>query len=134
MGVPIGLFVVGVTGGVYLGRRLRHTHAGGSLVWRTLTRGALCAASLTTLLALPVALMALHKPIVLRAAGALGLKARTIIRPVGQASMVAVCLMLFGLQFWSTRAADFLAFGLQQRNGLPAKLPTADSAGAPPHR
>jgi hypothetical protein len=132
MGVPIGTFTVGVTGGVYLGRRLRHTLARGSVVWRTLTRGALCAASLTTLLALPVGLMALHEPIVLRAAGAFGLEAGTISGPVGQASMVVICLILFGLQFCSTRAAGFLTFGLQRGNGQPAAEPKAGSAGAPP--
>ena len=115
MGVPIGTFTVGVTGGVYLGRRLRHTIATGSVVSRTLTRGALCTASLTTLLALPVGLMALHEPIVLHTAGAFGLEAKTISGTVGEASIIIICLVLFGLQFWATRWAGFLAFGSQQR-------------------
>ncbi|HUV63584.1 MAG TPA: hypothetical protein VMW24_06765 [Sedimentisphaerales bacterium] len=120
MGMPIGTFAVGVTGGVYLGRRLRHTRASGSVVSRTLTWGALCAASLTTLLALPVGLMALHEPVVLRVAGAFGLQAGTISGPIGQASMLMICLVLFGLQFYSTRAAGILAFGIQPHNGQPA--------------
>jgi hypothetical protein len=84
---------------------------------RVLTRGALGAASLTALLALPFGLLALDEPNVLRAAGAFGLDARTVNGPTGQALMVAICVILFGLQFWATREVGFLAFGLQQRNG-----------------
>jgi hypothetical protein len=83
-------------------------------------------------LALPVGLMALHEPIVLRAAGAFGLEAGTISGPVGQASMVVICLILFGLQFCSTRVAGFLAFGLQREDGQPAAAANEGSAGAPP--
>lgn len=134
MGVPIGTFAVGVTGGIYLGRRLRHTPADGNAVACTLTRGALCAASLTTLLALPIGLLVLHEGIVLRAAGWLDLAAETVNGRVGQGSMVVICLGLFGLQFFSTRAAGNLAFGLRRRNDRSAAQGDAEPGGIPPAR
>ena len=105
MGVPLGTFAVGTIGGVYLGRRLRHAQADLNMASRTLTSGALCTASLTAALALPIGLMALHEPIVVRAAGAFGLEPGTISGPAGQVWMVMICLALFALQFCSTRAA-----------------------------
>jgi len=121
-----------VAGGIYLGRRLHHALASGRVVSRALTRGALCAAALTTLLALPIGLMALREPVVVRAGGLLGLEPGTVSGPIGQASMVVICLVLFGLQFWSTRGAGCLAFALQQRNDRPTAVPSSSSAGAPP--
>ena len=120
MGVPLGTFAVGITGGVYLGRRLRHTQADRGVVSRTLTKGALCAASLTTVLALPIGLMALHEPVVVRAAGAFGLDPGTISGPAGQVSVLIICLALFALQLCSTRAAGALAFRPQHRVGQQA--------------
>jgi len=132
MGVPVGTFAVGVTGGVYLGRRLRHGHADGRVVSRALSRGALFASALTALLALPIGLMALYEPIVLRAAGALGLEARTVCGPAGQAVIIIMCLTLFALQFCSTRAAGLLAFGHSRLIGQQTAAPNAGSADAPP--
>jgi hypothetical protein len=43
--------------------------------------------------------------------GVLGLAARTVCGPAGQAMISVMCSTLFALQFCSTRAAGLLAFG-----------------------
>jgi hypothetical protein len=116
MGVPLGTFAVGTVGGLYLGRRLRHGGADGAEVRRTLTRGALCAASLTALFTLPIGLLSLGEPLVLRAAAAFGFAEASVRGLPGQALAVAASAILFTLQFWTARAAGLLAFGSLSRS------------------
>ena len=112
MGLPIGTFTVGVMGGVYLGRRLHYGHAEKSEALILLNKVALGAASLTTGLALIIGLLALHEPIIVQAAGLVGLEPDTVNGPIGKAGMGFICLAIFIMQYYVTRAVGRLAYGL----------------------
>ena len=120
MGVPVGIFGMGVALGVYVGRRLHYRRADGNMASRTLTRGAYFAASLTALMFLPIGLMGLSEPDVARAVRAFGLEPGLVSGPAGPALVAMICLALFALQFFCTRAAGRLAFGTQRHGGQSA--------------
>ena len=110
MGLPVGTFALGILAGAYVGRKQRHLHPGSDMISQSLTRVSLLAASLTTALAVPIGFMALGEPITRQIEIGLGLTSGLLVSPVGWASVVVVCVVLFGLQYYCAKVAGRFAF------------------------
>jgi len=112
MGFPIGTFSLGIAAGVYIGRREHHRRADGVLAATTFRRVAVFAASVTTLAALPIGILALQteKEILTWIENTFGLNRNSLQGGGGFILIGFLCLLLFVMQYWSTRMAGRLAF------------------------
>jgi hypothetical protein len=112
MGVPIGTFSLGIAAGVYIGRREHHRQADGVLAATTFHKAAFFAASVTTLAALPIGILALQseQEILRWLENTLGLNPNSLQDGGGFCLVGFLCVLLFVMQYWSTRMAGRLAF------------------------
>ena len=112
MGVPIGTFSLGVAAGVYIGRREHHHQADGLLAATTFHKAAIFAALNTSLAALPIGILALQteKEILTWIENTFGLNRNSLQGGGGFILIGFLCLLLFVMQYWSTRMAGRLAF------------------------
>jgi len=122
MGVPVGTFSLGVAASVYVGRRERHRQVDGMQVARALRRVAVFAASVTAAAALPIGILALqseHEILRWLEAG-FGLDQNSFQGGGGLVLIGFLCLLLFVLQYWCTRMAGRLAFGIGMSRRSPS--------------
>src|ERR1035441_9913591 len=112
MGVPAGTFSLGIAAGIYTGRREHHRQADGMLAATTAHKVAIFAASVTTLAALPIGILALQteKGTLTWLENTLGLFRDSLQGGGGFILIGFLCLVLFVMQYWSTRMAGRLAF------------------------
>jgi hypothetical protein len=112
MGFPIGTFSLGITAGVYIGRREHHRLADRELNATTFRRVAVFAASVTTLAALPIGILALQseQEILTWIENTFGLNRNSLQGGGGIVLVGFLCLLLFVMQYWCTRMAGRLAF------------------------
>ena len=112
MGLPIGTFSLGIAAGIYIGRREHHRQADGLLPATTFHKVAVFAASVTTLAALPIGVLALQteKGILTWIENTFGLNRNSLQGGGGFILIGFLCLLLFVMQYWSTRMAGRLAF------------------------
>lgn len=128
MGVPIGTFGLGLIAGVYMGRREFHTGSTRAPITHSLRRTAFFAASLTAGAALPIGLMALQDASVIgMLEGIPGFDPGAAGGVAGIALVCLLCLTLFGVQYWCTLQAGWLALRLNVR-GSQAGAPGAGPA------
>jgi lysylphosphatidylglycerol synthetase-like protein (DUF2156 family) len=113
MGVPVGTFSLGIAAGVYTGRREYHRQADGARAAAAFRRVAVFAASVTTLAALAIGILALQsEQETLRwLENALGLNPNTFQGGGGFILIGFLCSLLFVMQYWCSRKAGDLAFG-----------------------
>ena len=112
MGLPIGTFALGVAAGVYIGRREYHNQADGVLAATTFHKVAIFAASVTTLAALLIGILALQteKGTLTWIENTFDLNRNSLQGGGGFILIGFLCVLLFVMQFWSTRMAGRLAF------------------------
>jgi hypothetical protein len=112
MGFPIGTFSLGIAAGIYIGRREHHRRADGVLAATTFHKVAIFAASVTTLAALPIGILALQteKGTLTWLENTFGLIRNSLQGGGGFILIGFLCLLLFVMQYWSTRMAGRLAF------------------------
>ncbi len=112
MGVPVGTFSLGVAAGVYVGRREHYHQADGGLAATTFHKIAIFAASVTTLAALPIGILALQseQEILTWIENTFGLNRNSLQGGGGFILIGFLCFLLFVMQYWSTRMAGRLAF------------------------
>ena len=112
MGVPIGTFSLGIAAGVYIGRREHHRQADGVLAATIFHKVAFFAASVTTLAALPIGILALQteKGTLTWLENTLGLNPNSLQGGGGFILIGFLCLLLFVMQYGCTRLAGRLAF------------------------
>ncbi len=113
MGFPVGTVGVGLLAGAYIGRRERLHRANEQQLRTVLSRTALLTSTLTTLAALPIAILGLREPVV----GSLfekcsGLDRHWLDGTLGYVLAGLFCLLLFAAQHQCTRKIGFLAFEL----------------------
>lgn len=114
MGLPVGTASLGAMAGVYTGRRLRHARSSGETLRLEARKVGLFAAAVTGLGALPIGLLALQSEarLVEAALEVVGLSHPDMAGLGGVALVAVLCLVLMVAQYWVTRAAARLAFGL----------------------
>ena len=112
MGVPVGTFSLGIAAGIYIGRREHHRQADGVLAATTFHQVAFFAASVTTLAALPIGILALQteKGTLTWIENTFDLNRNSLQGGGGFILIGFLCVLLFVMQFWSTRMAGRLAF------------------------
>jgi hypothetical protein len=112
MGVPVGTFALGVAAGIYAGRREHHRQADGALTATVFRRVAVFAASVTTVAALPIGILALQSEqrILRWLENTFDLNQNSLQGSGGFILIGLLCLLLFVMQYWSARMAGRLAF------------------------
>ena len=112
MGIPIGIFFVGIVGGVYIGRRELHRQADGALAAITFRKVAFFAASVTTMAALPIGILALQseQKTLTWIESIVGLNRNSLQGGGGFVLVGFLCFLLFVMALWCTRMAGRLAF------------------------
>ena len=112
MGVPVGTFSLGIAAGVYIGRREHHRQADGVLAATTFHKVAIFTASVTTLAALPIGILALQseQEILRWLENTFDLNRNSLQGDGGFILIGVLCVLLFVMQYWSTRMAGRLAF------------------------
>ena len=112
MGLPIGTFSLGIAAGIYIGRREHHRQADGVLATTTFHKVAFIAASVTTLAALPVGILALQteKGTLTWIENTFGFNRNSLQGGGGFILIGFLCVLLFVMQYCSTRMAERLAF------------------------
>jgi hypothetical protein len=125
MGIPAGTFSLGIAAGVYIGRREHHRQADGAWAAAAFRRVALFAASVTTIAALAIGILALQseQEILRWLENAFGLNPNTFQGGGGFILIGFLCSLLFVMQYWCSRKAGDLAFGIG--TGRPRQM-TAD--------
>ncbi len=117
MGLPVGTFVLGIAAGAYMGRRESSIHSDRISVVSTLRKTALMTATVTTMPALPIGILALKERDVLNM-----LKNLTDLTPTslrgfsGFAFIALLCVLLFLMQYFFSKKAGLLAFDLGIRH------------------
>ena len=116
MGLPIGTLALGIAVGVYAGRKERHVRGNRTSVVPTLRKTALMAASVTTMAALPIGILALNEQDILAMLATLsGLSQADLRGYAGFALVGLLCVLLFLIQYWFSKKAGLLAFNLGQK-------------------
>lgn len=112
MGVPVGSLSLGIAAGVYIGRREHHRQADVVLAATTFHKAAIFAASVTTLAALPIGILALQteKGTLTWLENTFDLNPNSLQDGGGFILIGFLCVLLFLMQYWSTRMAGRLAF------------------------
>jgi len=117
MGLPVGTIALGITAGVYMGRRENHVHIDRVNVVRTLRKTAFIAASITAMAALPIGILALNEQDILRMLENLsGLNQSSLRGLAGFTLIGLLCILLFLIQYWFSKKAGLLAFSMGNRN------------------
>lgn len=117
MGLPVGTIVLGITAGVYMGRRESHAHIDGINAVPTLRKTALVAASVTAMAALPIGILVLNEQDILKILENLsGLNQASLRGFAGFTLIGLLCVLLFLLQYWFSKKAGLLAFNMGSRN------------------
>jgi hypothetical protein len=114
MGFPVGTFSLGVAAGAYIGRREYHRQADGMRAAAVFHRVAVFAASATTAAALLIGILALQseQQILRRLETIFGLNQNGLLGGGGFILIGFLCVILFVTQYWCTRMAGRLAFGI----------------------
>ena len=112
MGVPVGSLSLGIAAGVYIGRREHHRQADVVLAATIFHKAAIFAASVTTLAALPIGILALQteKGTLTWLENTFDLNPNSLQGGGGFILIGFLCVLLFLMQYWSTRMAGRLAF------------------------
>ena len=117
MGFPVGTIVLGISAGVYVGRREGHLHIDGISAIPILRKTALITASITAMAALPIGILALREQDILKMLENLsGIDQAGLQGPAGFALISVLCVLLFLIQYWSSKKAGQLAFNIDNRN------------------
>ena len=117
MGLPVGTIALGVFAGVYVGRRGGHLHIDGISVLPILRKTALVTASITAMTALPIGILALREQDILRMLENLsGIDGASLRGPAGFALISMLCILLFLIQYWSSKKAGQLASNMGDRS------------------
>ena len=117
MGFPVGTFLLGISAGVYVGRRESHCQADRNQLAVALRRTAVLTSSITSVAALPVGILGLKELHVSALFEAwFGLDRSRLYGTAGFILVGLFCLLLFGVQYWCARKAGVLAFGLGPGN------------------
>ena len=131
MGLPVGTFVLGITAGIYMGRRKRYVHSDWINAVPALRKTALITASVTALAALPIGILALNDQNLLKMLeNVSGLNQASIRGLAGFTLVCLLCVFLFLLQYWFSRKAGLLAFDIGNRDAKHAA--SADVPHGPP--
>jgi uncharacterized membrane protein len=113
MGVPVGTFLLGIGAGIYVGRRESHHQVDRNQLAVTLRRAAVLTSSITTVAALPIGILGLKEQAVSALFEAwFGLDHTRLYGTAGFILVGLFCLLLFGAQYWCSRKAGTLAFGI----------------------
>lgn len=113
MGLPGGTFVLGISAGIYMGRRESHVHNDWINAFPALRKTALIAASVTTLAALPIGILALNEQNILNMLeNVSGLDQDSIQGFAGFILVGLLCVLLFLIQYWFSRKAGLIAFNM----------------------
>lgn len=111
MGTPPGNLLLGTLAGVYAGRRALHSGAGVPEAARIRRRGAAFTAAVTGTESFFIGLLALREDSTRRMlAAALRVDVAVVAGPLGVMVIVALVVVLIGLQFWCTSTAARIAF------------------------
>ncbi len=117
MGFPLGTFLLGVVVGAYVGRRELHHQSDRDRMTVASRRAALLSSCFTTGASLPIAVLGLKEQIVSTAFENLsGLDRRFLSGAGGFVLICLFCVLLFAAQYWCSRKAADLAFGLGTRS------------------
>ncbi len=113
MGLPVGTFVLGISAGIYMGRRENHVHSDWINTVPALRKTALIAASVTAMAALPIGIFALNEQGILKMLEDVSGLDQTSIRGFAGFTLVGLlCVLLFLIQYWFSRKAGLLAFNM----------------------
>lgn len=114
MGIPVGTFLLGIAAGIYVGRREHHRQADGARAAAAFHRIAVFAASVTTVAALAIGILALQseQEILGRLESTFGLNRNALQGGGGFILIGILCSLLFMTQYWGTGKAGRLAFGI----------------------
>jgi lysylphosphatidylglycerol synthetase-like protein (DUF2156 family) len=114
MGVPAGTFSLGVAAGAYVGRREHHRQVDGVLTATAFRRVAVFAASVTTVAALPIGILALQseQEILTWLENTFDLNRNSLQGGGGFILIGFLCFLLFVMQYWCSRMAGRLAFNI----------------------
>lgn len=112
MGVPIGIFMLGILAGVYIGRR--HHHIGGSneLFRKHVRAISIFSAFITGVAALLTGLLVLNDNAVMK------WEFFFLAGSTGKVIVVVLCIVLGATQFWCTRMAALRACGRRKQPQL----------------
>jgi len=113
MGLPIGNIFLGAVAGLYVGRKQYHTGGNQQTLAKGAKRVGVFTACVTSLEALPIAILALDERELMDMLETLLRSAMTGFTAV--ALVASVCIGLFVVQYSCTRVAASLAFGLSGR-------------------
>ncbi|MFH1006345.1 MAG: hypothetical protein V1800_02420 [Candidatus Latescibacterota bacterium] len=111
MGFPVGTIILGIGAGAAMGRRAHHRHMDEICALLFLRKTACLAASVTTVAALPIGVLALREQHILEMLESVsGVDATRLRGFFGLALIGLLCLVLFVTQYGLTRKAGLLAF------------------------
>jgi hypothetical protein len=117
MGFPVGTFSLGIGAGIYVGRRESHRRVDRDQLAVALRRAAVLTSSITAAAALPIGILGLKEPNVSALFEAcFGLDRDRVYGTAGFFLVGLFCLLLFVAQYWCSRKAGVLAFGLGPGN------------------
>jgi len=117
MGLPVGTFTLGITAGVYMGRKESYVHGDQISVVSTLRKTAFMAAFVTTMGALPIGILALNEQDVLKMLENSSGLDRASLRGISGFTLIGLlCVLLFLMQFWFSKKAGLLAFHMGNGN------------------
>ena len=118
MGLPFGNIALGTLAGVYVGRRQYHTGESGQSFPKAARNVGIFTALVTGAEALPIGLLTLDERRIMGLLEAVvGLDQSVTTGPIGIGLVGLVCVVLMVVQFWCTRTAAWLAFGLGRAGG-----------------
>lgn len=118
MGLPLGTLGLGLLAGAYAGRRQHHAGTEGAAVGRGLRRAAFFAALMTAGAALPIGVLVLREESVVELLSAFLPITPTAVR--GMTGHLLICFLsvvLFGVQYWCSLQAGWLAFRMDGERG-----------------
>ena len=111
MGLPIGNIVLGIFAGIYVGRKSHYLHKNKNHFLSTSKKVSLFTASITSLEALPIGLLALQDDSIIDLINqSIGIKLFTINIIIDMLLILMLCLMLFLLQYILTKKATIKSY------------------------
>ena len=111
MGMPFGNLVLGTITGFYVGRKRYHAGTDHDTFVKATRTASIFTALVTSAEALPIGILALDESMVVETIQAVtGLEHLVIHGPIGIGLVTLACVVLFVIQFWSTRTAAAFAF------------------------
>jgi hypothetical protein len=117
MGFPVGTLTLGTLTGIYMGRRARHYPNEWNTAFPYLSKTAFITASVTTIAALPIGILALNEQDNLRMLANLsGIRQISLQGVAGYTLIAFLCGFLFLIQYWFSKKAGVIAFNMGIRN------------------